>query len=65
MKILVYHSYYGCDTGCCGHRIEFHPEDDDSGYECFEFGHCPEDVEPKQFARDLAEEYIRDPYDYY
>lgn len=21
-KVVVYHSGYGCDTGCCGHRIE-------------------------------------------
>lgn len=23
MIVRVYHSDYGCDTGCCGHRIEF------------------------------------------
>ena len=22
MKILVLHTGYGCDTGCCGHAIE-------------------------------------------
>ena len=36
MKLIVYHSYYGCETGCCGHGIEmgdkfrftfYHPED--------------------------------------
>lgn len=21
-KITVYHSYYGCDSGCCGHVVE-------------------------------------------
>jgi hypothetical protein len=21
MKIIVYHTSYGCDTGCCGHII--------------------------------------------
>jgi hypothetical protein len=21
-SIVVYHDFYGCDTGCCGHRIE-------------------------------------------
>ena len=20
--VVVYHDYYGCETGCCGHRIE-------------------------------------------
>ena len=22
MQVIVYHDGYGCDTGCCGHRIE-------------------------------------------
>lgn len=22
MKIIIYHSTYGCDTGCCGHIFE-------------------------------------------
>lgn len=22
MKVRVYHSYFGCDTGCCGHVLE-------------------------------------------
>ena len=21
-RVVVYHSYYGCDTGCCGHAID-------------------------------------------
>lgn len=25
-KVIVYHSGYGCDTGCCGHVIELHSE---------------------------------------
>jgi len=25
MIVRVYHSEYGCDTGCCGHRIELVP----------------------------------------
>jgi hypothetical protein len=25
-KIIVYHSGYGCDTGCCGHVVEWDPE---------------------------------------
>lgn len=23
LKIIVVHSYYGCDTGCCGHVVRF------------------------------------------
>lgn len=22
MKLIVYHTSYGCDTGCCGHTLE-------------------------------------------
>jgi hypothetical protein len=29
--VIVYHAFYGCDTGCCGHRVELaerlEPED--------------------------------------
>lgn len=31
--IVVYHESYGCDTGCCGHRIE------KDGKRRFEFTH--------------------------
>lgn len=34
MIVRVYHSEYGCDTGCCGHTIEI----DDNKYK-FEFTH--------------------------
>jgi hypothetical protein len=36
MKVRVLHSYYGCDTGCCGHRIEIDGEEVDDS---FEFDH--------------------------
>ena len=34
IKVKVYHSYYGCDTGCCGHVVEL-----EDGRERFEFDH--------------------------
>lgn len=21
-RVVVYHSYFGCETGCCGHTVE-------------------------------------------
>ena len=36
--ITVYHSYYGCDTGCCGHRIELFKDGESQG-EHFVFDH--------------------------
>lgn len=59
MKILVYHTYYGCDTGCCGHRIEFYPTDDDKCYQSFEFDHAEKGQDLKEYARELAENFIK------
>lgn len=49
-RIIVYHAYYGCDTGCCGHRVEL---DNDSE---FAFDHCDDDEDPLEFAKKLIEE---------
>ena len=38
MKVKVYHSYYGCDTGCCGHVVEVGDK------EKFEFTHPYDEV---------------------
>lgn len=26
-KVIVYHRYYGCDTGCCGHAVNVFDDD--------------------------------------
>jgi hypothetical protein len=57
MKIIVYHSYLGCDTGCCGHRIECDKKD------YFTFDHPDGDF--YEFAKELlieryGEEHIKD-----
>jgi hypothetical protein len=48
-RIVVFHGYYGCDTGCCGHVIEM------DGVEEFKFEHPWIDglqgVEREQAAR--------------
>ena len=55
MKIIVYHAYYGCDTGCCGHVVE---NDDDVAMDRrFHFSHPYGDKHLK-FAQDL----VRDEY---
>jgi len=63
MKIIVYHSLYGCDTGCCGHRIEIDGERTGR----FVFGHPYSDNEAdrKRFAEQLVreefgEEHVKD-----
>ena len=49
MRITVFHSSYGCETGCCGHVIEV--DDTDDG---FEFEH----PDTKESARQWAEDWV-------
>lgn len=49
MKIVVYHTYYGCDTGCCGHTVE---TDDDTIHDEFRFIH-PYTADHVAFAKEL------------
>lgn len=49
--VRVYHSEYGCDTGCCGHTVEI------DGVERFEFSHPNQlGFDPVAFAKEVAEE---------
>jgi len=50
-KIIVYHSKYGCDTGCCGHTVKM------GDAEKFEFDHPY-----GQDFRDFAEVMIRETF---
>jgi hypothetical protein len=62
MKIIVYHSFYGCATGCCGHFVQL-----ENGRELFKFAH-PDSNDPeniKKFAEDMirwtyGEEHVKD-----
>lgn len=48
--IRVYHSFYGCETGCCGHTVEIDGEKE------FEFRHKYDETESDlDFAKRLAE----------
>lgn len=47
-KVIVYHSTYGCDTGCCGHVVEIV-----GGKSKFEFAH-PYDRDDRTFVKDLV-----------
>lgn len=54
-RIVVYHSGYGCDSGCCGHYVEELGEDGEKTYSGeFEFAH-PYDEDPRAFAERLVE----------
>lgn len=42
MKLRILHSSYGCDSGCCGHRVE--TEKGDPRHFHFEFDHAEDDT---------------------
>lgn len=48
LTVRVYHAFYGCETGCCGHRIEV-----DSKDVAFEFIH-PYGRDAKEWALEFA-----------
>lgn len=50
MRVIVYHSGYGCDTGCCGHVVEL-----EDGSEKFNFSH-PYGENHLEWAKDLVRE---------
>jgi len=58
-RAIVYHSSYGCDTGCCGHFVEL-----DDGRGLFDFDH-PYGEDVQEFVRRLVtdafgEEHVAD-----
>ncbi len=62
MKVIVYHSYYGCETGCCGHTVEL-----EDGTSKFYFSHPYSDdaLKIKEFIKELVtdefgEEHVSD-----
>lgn len=52
MRIRVYHDYYGCETGCCGHTIEFSKDGEEDLR--FEFDH----PESREEALEMAQHFI-------
>ncbi len=56
-RVRVFHDYYGCDTGCCGHTVML-TGDDDTERSHFEFMH-PNGEVLASWAREHAEETIR------
>ena len=48
-RIVIYHSSYGCDTGCCGHTIEMGDE------QHFQFDH-PYGQDDLTWAKELVRE---------
>ena len=53
-RVIVYHTYYGCDTGCCGHIVEMDGEPANH-YRDFQFTH-PHGKSVQDFVRRLVTE---------
>lgn len=56
-RVVVYHRGYGCDTGCCGHYVEFADDPEISGTHRsqFHFDH-PGNESPVEFAQRMVTE---------
>lgn len=49
MRVRVYHGYYGCESGCCGHWVQL--GDDLSNQEVFDFDHPETRADAIEFAK--------------
>lgn len=63
LAIRVFHAYYGCDSGCCGHHVEVVVSDEEAGLGRtvqFPFGltHPGYQQSNLEFGRDVAEPII-------
>lgn len=60
VSVIVYHSYYGCETGCCGHRVEIKYEDG-TERDVFEFEHGKGiEFAKKLVKNEFGEEHVKD-----
>lgn len=63
-RLVVLHAGYGCDTGCCGHIIEYTDNGEQVGG--FEFSHpyraykYTDRAERDAYLKEWAEDMIRD-----
>jgi hypothetical protein len=54
MKVRVYHAHYGCESGCCGHRVEI-PD-----LKVHEFGFTHVETRDRESAVAMAKEILSD-----
>lgn len=59
MKIVVYHSDYGCDTGCCGHRVQVTYDDGRETDTEFTFDHPGKTA---SLALEFAQKLVRETF---
>ena len=65
-KITVYHSDYGCESGCCGHIIKMETDGKTVGVNGRDFNfYHPYGEDPRKWAEDwvrkeFGEEHVKD-----
>ena len=53
MKVTVYHSYFNCESGCCGHTVELREDNGAFKKSKFKFTH-PYGKDEKEFVKELV-----------
>jgi hypothetical protein len=62
-RVVVFHSGYGCETGCCGHVVAWVEGEVDPDYpdlsdglrsKRFSFDHPPDGADPRAWAEQLV-----------
>jgi hypothetical protein len=66
MKVIVYHTSYGCDTGCCGHTVKVTDDNGEDVDEEFYFDHPwykdPGTYKVLETDREYAERLLREAF---
>jgi len=67
MKVIVYHSFYGCESGCCGHVVKLEDGREEFCFDHPDTGHIDssEDESAEDFAKRIVttifgEEHVKD-----
>ena len=58
VKVVVEHDGYGCDTGCCGHKIRAYACDRKEIFDAWEFAHPGYHEDFRTWATSLAGQYV-------
>jgi len=60
VKVIVYHTSYGCESGCCGHAVELQDDVDCAVSSRFTFDHPRGLTGDKEKLRQWVEDVIAD-----
>lgn len=58
VSCFVAHEYFGCDTGCCGHKIYGLDKNDHEIFSHFEFDHLGEGMTEEEFVQTIVGKHL-------